>query len=107
LNFRSAVAPEDSSRKLLTAFIFVLVFVAGAYEFAQLPWFPVAFTIFLYAVVLLLPMTFTSMQACEDFVINAYFWTLLGILFRLPTLLLSSQFANVSAPAGNPRLRPR
>jgi hypothetical protein len=70
-------------------------------------WFPIAFAIFLYAFVLLLPMTFTSMQAYEDFVINAYFWTLLGILFRLPTLALSSQFANVSAPAGNPRLRPR
>jgi len=70
-------------------------------------WFPIAFAIFFYAFVLLLPMTFTSMQAYEDFVINAYFWTLLGILFRLPTLPLSSQFANVSAPSGNPRLRPR
>jgi hypothetical protein len=69
--------------------------------------FPIAFTIFRYAVVLLLPMRFTSMQAHEDFVINAYFWTLLGILFRLPTPALCSQFANVSAPAGNPRLRPR
>ena len=70
-------------------------------------WFPIAFAIYLYAFVLLLPMTFTSMLAYEDFVINAYFWTLLGILFRLPTLALSSQFANPSAPAGNPRLRPR
>ena len=71
------------------------------------PWFPIAFAIFLYAFVLLLPMTFTSMQAYEDFVINAYFWILLGILFRLPTLALSSQFANPSLPAGDPRLRPR
>ncbi|HEX3544414.1 MAG TPA: hypothetical protein VHT31_07800 [Candidatus Acidoferrum sp.] len=36
MNFRSSVAPQDSSRKLLTAFIFILIFVAGAYEFAQL-----------------------------------------------------------------------
>ena len=71
------------------------------------PWFPIAFAIYLYAFVLLLPMTFTSMLAYEDFVINAYFWTLLGILFRLPSLALSAQFANPSAPAGNPRLRPR
>jgi len=71
------------------------------------PWFPIAFAIFLYAFVLLLPMTFTSMQAYEDFVINAYFWILLGILFRLPSLALSAQFANPSLPAGNPRLRPR
>ncbi|HTG28438.1 MAG TPA: hypothetical protein VK818_09475 [Methylomirabilota bacterium] len=71
------------------------------------PWFPIAFAIFLYAFVLLLPITFTSMVAYEDFVINAYFWTLLGILFRLPSLALSTQFANVPAPAANPRLRPR
>jgi hypothetical protein len=71
------------------------------------PWFPIAFAIFFYAFVLLLPITFTSMVAYEDFVINAYFWTLLGILFRLPSLALSAQFANVPAPAANPRLRPR
>jgi hypothetical protein len=71
------------------------------------PWFPIGFAIFLYTFVLLVPMTFVSMQAYEDFVINAYFWTLLGILFRLPSLALSSQFANPSAPTGNPRLRPR
>jgi hypothetical protein len=70
-------------------------------------WFPIAFAIFLYAFVLLLPTTFASMVAYEDFVINAYFWTMLGILFRLPSLALSSQFANPSAPSGNPRLRPR
>jgi hypothetical protein len=69
------------------------------------PWFPIAFAIFLYAVVLLLPITFTSMQAYEDFVINAYFWTLLGILFRLPTLQLSSQFANAPARAAGTRPR--
>jgi len=70
-------------------------------------WFPIAFAIYLYAVVLLLAMTFTSMVAYEDFVINAYFWTLLGILFRLPTLPLSSQFANVPAPAAGTPVRAR
>ncbi|MDP9339098.1 MAG: hypothetical protein M3P45_09540 [Acidobacteriota bacterium] len=59
------------------------------------PWFPVAFVIFFYSFVLLLPMTFTSMVAYEDFIINAYFWLSLGILFRLPSLALSAQFANV------------
>jgi hypothetical protein len=70
-------------------------------------WFPIAFAIYLYAVVLLLAMTFTSMVAYEDFVINAYFWTLLGILFRLPTLPPSSQFANVPAPAAGTPVRAR
>jgi hypothetical protein len=68
------------------------------------PWFPIAFPIFFYAFVLLLPMTFTSMVAYEDFVINAYFWMLLGILFRLPTLPLSAQFANPRSPIAGTRL---
>ena len=36
MNFRSTVAPPDSSRKLLVAFVFVLIFVAAAYEFSEL-----------------------------------------------------------------------
>jgi hypothetical protein len=57
------------------------------------PWFPIAFVIFWYAFLLLLPITFTSMVAYQDFVLNAYLWLLLGILFRLPSLALSVEFA--------------
>jgi hypothetical protein len=57
------------------------------------PWFPIAFIIFWYAFLLLLPITFTSMVAYEDFVMNAYLWLLLGILFRLPRIALSVEFA--------------
>jgi hypothetical protein len=57
------------------------------------PWFPIAFMIFWYAGLLLLPMTFTGMQPYEDFVLNSYLWLLLGILFRLPTIAVSAQFA--------------
>src|SRR5229473_1310012 len=59
------------------------------------PWFPLAFVIFWYAGLLLIPITFGGMQAYEDFVLNAYLWLLLGILFRLPTLASSAQFAIV------------
>jgi H+/Cl- antiporter ClcA len=62
------------------------------------PWFPIAFVIFWYAGLLLLPMTFNGMQPYEDFVLNAYLWLLLGILFRLPTLAVSAQYA-VMQPA--------
>jgi hypothetical protein len=58
-------------------------------------WFPIAFVIFWYAGLLLLPMTFGGMPAYEDFVLNTYLWLLLGILFRLPTLATSTQFADV------------
>ena len=58
-----------------------------------LPWFPLGFMIFLYAFLLFLPMTFTSMTPYQDFVLNAYVWLLLGVLFRLPRLALSAQYS--------------
>jgi hypothetical protein len=60
-------------------------------------WFPLAFVIFWYSFVLFFPSTFGGMQPYQDFVMNAYLWLLLGILFRLPSLALSAQFAAVNA----------
>jgi hypothetical protein len=57
------------------------------------PWFPLGFVISWYAFFLLFPGTCAGIQAYEDFLLNAYLWLLLGILFRLPTLALSAQFA--------------
>jgi hypothetical protein len=57
------------------------------------PWFPLAFMIFFYAFLLLIPITYTGLQAYQDFILNAYMWLLLGVLFRLPKLALSAQFA--------------
>jgi hypothetical protein len=54
------------------------------------PWFPLAFMIFWYAGVLLIPMTFSAMTPYQDFIMNAYMWLLLGVLFRLPKLALSA-----------------
>jgi hypothetical protein len=73
------------------------------------PWFPLGFVIFWYAGLLLLPITFTGIQAYEDFVLNAYLWLLLGILFRLPTLAVSSQYAATAQPSPmyNPQIRMR
>jgi hypothetical protein len=62
------------------------------------PWFPIGFMIFLYAFMLLLPMTFVGLQAYEDFILNAYLWLLLGVLFRLPKLALSVQPDAAPAP---------
>ncbi len=60
------------------------------------PLFPLAFMIFWYAGLLLFPMTFAGMQPYQDFVLNAYLWLLLGVLFRLPTLAPSAQYAPAS-----------
>lgn len=71
------------------------------------PWFPLAFVIFWYAGLLLLPITFNGMQPYQDFVLNAYLWLLLGILFRLPSIALSAQYAAAAQPptAYAPRMR--
>jgi hypothetical protein len=66
------------------------------------PWFPLAFMIFWYAFLLLIPLTFQGMQAYEDFVLNAYMWLLLGILFRLPKLAQASQLAQAAQNPGSP-----
>ena len=62
------------------------------------PLFPVGFVIFWYAFFLLFPATFGGIQPYEDFLFNAYLWMLLGILFHLPSLAPSEQFA-VTGPA--------
>lgn len=62
------------------------------------PLFPLGFVIFWYALFLLFPATFGGIMAYEDFLLNAYLWLLLGILFRLPSITLSAQFAD-HAPA--------
>jgi len=49
--------------------------------------FPVAFSILWFAFLLLFPMTFGGIQAFQNFVFNAYFWLLVGVLFRLPDLV--------------------
>jgi hypothetical protein len=63
------------------------------------PWFPLAFMIMWYAFLLLFAMTFAGMQPYQDFILNAYLWLLLGFLFRLPSLALSSQFALNDPPS--------
>jgi len=68
------------------------------------PWFPLGFVIFWYAFFLLGPATYGGMVAYEDFLLNTYFWLFLGLLFRLPTLALSAQFA-ANAPATQPPRR--
>ena len=46
-------------------------------------WFPLGFVIYLYSVLLFFPMTFSSFNTFQDYLIGAYFWLLTGILYRL------------------------
>jgi len=62
------------------------------------PWFPLAFAIFWFAILLLFPMTYTGLAPYQNFVLNAYLWLLLGILFRLPTLAFDQQATGLPPP---------
>ena len=66
------------------------------------PYFPVGFVLFWYAFYMLFLSPIGGIVAYEDFLMNAYLWLLLGVLFRLPSLALSAQFA-ADAPAPQPR----
>jgi hypothetical protein len=46
-------------------------------------WFPIGFAIFLFVFLLVFPLSFYGFVAYQDFVMNAYFWLMLGILFRI------------------------
>ena len=50
--------------------------------------FPVALSISWFAFLLLFPFTWGSIVLYQNFVLNAYLWLLVGILFRLPQLEL-------------------
>jgi hypothetical protein len=57
--------------------------VRVAKELKGTPWFPISFTIFVYATILLFPMMYTGMSTYQDFVLNSDLWLFLGIVFRL------------------------
>jgi hypothetical protein len=57
------------------------------------PWFPIAFVIFWFTFLIFFPMGYTGLVFYQDFLVNAYFWILIGILFRLPHLAFSAQFS--------------
>jgi len=49
-------------------------------------YFPVALSIFWYAFVLLVPFSYNGMAPYQNYIMNAYLWLLIGVLFRLPHL---------------------
>jgi hypothetical protein len=66
------------------------------------PWFPLAFVIFWFSFMLFFPIGYATLSFYQDFLVNAYFWILIGILFRLPNLALSAQFAAEAAQVPRP-----
>lgn len=52
----------------------------------QTSYFPLAFSIFWFLLLLLYPLTYGTLNFYEDYVYNAFTWLLVGLVFRLPTL---------------------
>jgi hypothetical protein len=49
--------------------------------------FPIAFAIFWYGFALLFLLTYGGVNAYQNYINNAYFWLMIGVLFRLPDVL--------------------
>ncbi|PWU08517.1 MAG: hypothetical protein C5B47_04585 [Verrucomicrobia bacterium] len=60
-------------------------------------WFPLGFAIFWFAFMVFVPYMWGGMVAYEDFIINAYLWVLLGMLFRLPEFAHAEKLVLASA----------
>jgi hypothetical protein len=62
-------------------------------ELKGTPWFPLAFSIWFFAILLFFPMMFAGISPYEDFVLNAWLWLSLGILYRLPMFSKAARIA--------------
>jgi len=66
--------------------------------------FPIAFAIVWYVLMVLYVFTYAGLMAYQNYVSNAYLWLLIGILFRLPDLLVNAPVPVVVSPR-QPRMR--
>jgi len=64
--------------------------------------FPIAFAILWYAFLLLYPLTYVGLAQYENYIANAYLWLLIGILYRLPEILIRPP-TPITAPPHHPR----
>jgi hypothetical protein len=68
---------------ILLAFVITRSAWRAAKNVKGTAWFPIAFAVFWYTFLLMFPMSYYGFVAYQDFVMNAYFWLMLGILFRV------------------------
>jgi hypothetical protein len=60
------------------------------YRLRQTAYFTVAFAVWWFVFLVLVPMTYNGLNPYENYIYNAYLWLLMGILFKLPTLAFPS-----------------
>jgi hypothetical protein len=69
---------------------------SGAPQFERKRVVPPRICHLLYANLLLVPMLYTSLSVCPNYVVNTYLWLLIGILFRLPQLALDGESSRLA-----------
>jgi len=83
-------------------FLWTTVLIYGCWrvvlKLRQTRLFPVGFGAFWFIAVMLIPETYASLNVYQDYVLNAYLWLLIGVLYRLPELL-NSRPVPLPAPA--------
>jgi hypothetical protein len=77
----------------------VIMAFQTARKLRQTRFFPLATAIAWYSFLLLFPFTYGGLSSYQNFVGNAYFWILIGILFKLPVLYAQYPTAPEFAPA--------
>lgn len=77
---------------ILLAFRITISAWRAAKRLKGTPWFPLAFAIFWYIFLIAFPLSFYGFVAYQDFLLNAYFWLMLGILFRVSEFSFGSKF---------------
>ena len=74
-------------------FIWTTTLVYGCWrqvlKLRQTRLFPVGFGAFWFIAILLIPETYASLNVYQDYILQAYLWMLVGILYRLPELLVA------------------
>ncbi len=86
-------------------FIWTTVVVYGCWrqvlKLRQTRLFPVGFGAFWFIATMLIPETYASLNGYQDYILQAYLWMLIGILYKLPELLVARPIA-VPAVAAAP-----
>ena len=70
-------------------------------QLRQTVYFPLAFAIWWYSIVLLIMLVYFGLPAYQNYVNNAFLWLLIGVLYRLPKL------AQMPQPVPMPKHAPR
>jgi len=72
-------------------------------QLKQTPLFPIGLAFFWYAFLLLAVLMFYGMQSYQNYIMNAYCWLMVGMLFRLPALQKQRSESISNVPSGTAR----